>query len=54
MFNVYIVDRITKQRSILETVLTEKQAIKICESWAWFYTDEDNKTYWLEYEENNM
>lgn len=50
-WNVNIIDRKTKEKSILESGLTEKQAECICESWGWMYTDEHDTTYWLESEE---
>jgi len=49
-YNIYIIDRKTKQRQLLTTRNSEKSALSFCESWGWFYTDEHNKTFWLEYE----
>lgn len=40
----------TDKETILENNLTEKQALKFCESWGWSYDDE-YKSYWLGYEE---
>lgn len=50
---VMIVDKITKERTLLEDNLTEQQAEQICEEWGWNYIDEDGKSFWLEYEEEN-
>lgn len=30
--------------------LTEQQAERFCEAWGWSYTDENNISYWLDYE----
>lgn len=48
-YNVYITDRKTKEVQVLESGLTEKQAEKFCEEWGWMYTDENGKTFWLGY-----
>lgn len=50
-WNVNIINRQTKEKTTLATKLTEKQADRLCESWGWMYTDENNITYWLELEE---
>ena len=51
MYNIIITDRITKEEMVLTTKNTEKSAESFCEAWGWFYTDENNKTFWLGYEE---
>ena len=51
MFNIIIIDRVTKKQSIFEQVENEQEALKICESWAWMYSDGKGVNYWLDYEE---
>lgn len=50
MFNIYIIEKSTKKRSVLDTVDTERKAERFCEMWGWSY-DDGEKSYWLEYEE---
>ena len=48
---VNIINKRTKEKTTLYNGLTEQQAERFCEQWAWMYTDENNITYWLELEE---
>lgn len=51
MYNIIIIDKITKKSSVLDVVKTEEEAEAFCDSWGWFYTDEQGRTYYLSYEE---
>jgi hypothetical protein len=51
MFNIIIIDRVTKNQKVIESVSSEEKAINFCESWAWMYSDEKGVNYWLDYEE---
>ena len=48
-YNIYITDRKTNESFILESGVTERQAESFCESWGWFYCDENGKTWYLGY-----
>ena len=50
MFNVYAVNKRTKESHVFATAETERQAEKICEEWGWSMSDYEG-SYWLEYEE---
>lgn len=50
MYRVIATAKGTKETIILESGLTEKQALKFCESWGWSY-DDGLFNYWLDYEE---
>lgn len=50
-WKVNIINKRTKEKTLLYNGLTEQQAERFCESWGWMYTDENNITYWLELEE---
>ena len=52
-FTVYIRDRATKERFVYAEELTEKQAESMCEAWGWFYCDENGKTWYMEYDNEN-
>lgn len=51
MYRVIATLKGTEQETVLETGLTEKQALKFCESWGWSYSDSyllgDYKSYCL-------
>ena len=49
---VVIINKRTKEETVLETGLTEKQADSICEAWGWNYIDENCVSYWIEYRED--
>jgi hypothetical protein len=46
--NVYIVDKRTRAKKVIEENLTEEQAWSFCEAWGWNYIDENGKSFWLE------
>lgn len=45
---VVAVNKRTREETILEENLTEKQAWKFCEEWGWNYIDENSVSWWLE------
>lgn len=51
MFNIYIIEKNTRKRTLLDTVETERKAESFCEAWGWNYCDADGVSYWLEYVE---
>ncbi len=51
MYTVYIVNKKTKERTVLYEHLPLFEAESECESWGWNYCDENGVSYWIEYEE---
>ena len=49
-YQINIISKATGEKTVLESELTEKQAISFCEMWGWSYCDEYGKSYWLEWE----
>ena len=49
-FNVIGTAKATKQKIIIESHLTEAQAMIMCESWGWMY-DDGTKAYYMDIEE---
>ena len=50
---VLLRDKRTKEvAEVLAEGLTEKEAEGICEAWGWNYIDENGKSFWIEYEED--
>ena len=48
---VVLIDKQTKVRTVLQKGLSESEAESICEAWGWNYIDENGKSFWLEYGE---
>lgn len=53
-YRVNIINKVTKEVTVLYEELTEKEAVKFCEMWGWSYCDEHGKSYWLEYEKVSL
>lgn len=52
-YMVYIMDKVTheKQPYTDDLILyTEDEAFDICDSWGWFYSDENGKSYYMCYD----
>ena len=48
---VVIINKRTKEKTIIKKNLTEEQAESFCEMWGWMYCDENGISYWLAIEE---
>lgn len=51
MFNIIIIDKVTKKEQIIDAVKTEEQAESFCDAWGWNYCDERGKSYYIDYME---
>lgn len=53
-YRVVLVDKPTGSRIVYQSGMTEAQAESVCEAWGWNYIDDDGKSYWIEYEEEEQ
>jgi len=53
MTRVVITEKRTRSRLVLFSALSEAEAERICEAWGWIYTDENNVSYWMGYEDED-
>jgi hypothetical protein len=52
-YNINIINKVTGEKKVLYSELTEEQATRFCEMWGWSYSDENHVSHWLEYEQQN-